>query len=179
MKQHIVKIFFTLSLLVLGACSDFGDMNIDPNNPSQANTAALLTGALRTMPGTVAATQPGEYVQHLTQKYYTDSSRYGNENFSYNGRYSGALTDLLEMIKLNSDPETAPSHLINGSNENQIAVARIMQSWIYWLTTDAWGDIPYSQALQGRANFRPGFDDQSAIYDDLFATFKKRSFFFG
>lgn len=147
-------------------------MNIDPNNPSSPNTAALLTSALRSMPDVIQTTQPAEYVQQLTQKYYTESSRYQTVNFSYNGFYSGALTDLQEIIKLNSDPETASNQLGNGSNENQIAIAQILQAWNYWMITDAWGDIPYSQALQGRENFRPAFDDQSAIYNDLFAKLK-------
>ncbi|MCB0609739.1 MAG: SusD/RagB family nutrient-binding outer membrane lipoprotein [Lewinellaceae bacterium] len=172
MNKHIYKLFALTLALFLGSCSDFGDMNIDRNNPSTPSTAALFTSAIRSMPGQVASSQPLEYVQHLTQKYYTDSSRYGASDFSYNGTYQGPLEDLQEIIKLNSDAETAEKQLINGSNENQIAIAKILQSWYFWMMTDAWGDIPYSQALQGRANFKPGFDDQSAVYDGIFATLK-------
>ncbi len=173
MNKHILKLFVLTVAVFLGSCSDFGNVNIDPNNPSKPNTAALFTAAMRSIPGAIASSQPLEYIQHITQKYYTDSSRYNATDFSFNGFYAGALTDLQEIINLNSDPETAPDQLINGSNENQIAVAKILQSWYFWMITDAWGDIPYSQALKGRENFKPGYDDQSAIYDGIFATLKE------
>ncbi|HRV84686.1 MAG TPA: SusD/RagB family nutrient-binding outer membrane lipoprotein [Saprospiraceae bacterium] len=159
-----------LAILLAGACSDFGDINIDPNNPSTPSTAALLTGALRSIPGHITAETPELYVQHISQKYYTDGSRYATVNFSYNGYYSGPLIGLQEIIKLLEDPATSPAQLKNGRAEDQLAVAKILQSYYYWQMTDAWGPIPYSQALAGRENFRPAFDDQDAVYDGIFTT---------
>src|SRR5690606_34644421 len=50
------------------------------------------------------------------------------------------------------------------------AVALICESWIFSLLTDTYGDIPYSEALQGRDqnNFSPVFDKQQDIYASLF-----------
>lgn len=169
MKNKFLKSFLLPAfILALVSCSDFGDINIDPNNPSTPNTASLLTSALRGIPGLVSSTQPELNVQHLSEKYYTDGSRYVTVNFDYSGTYAGALADLQAIIDLNSDPETAPEQLKNGSNSDQIAVATILKSWYFWVLTDAWGDIPYSEALKGRANFRPVFDSQQSIYNSLF-----------
>ncbi|HQU55242.1 MAG TPA: SusD/RagB family nutrient-binding outer membrane lipoprotein, partial [Saprospiraceae bacterium] len=121
-----------LAILLAGACSDFGDINIDPNNPSTPSTAALLTGALRSIPGHITAETPELYVQHISQKYYTDGSRYATVNFSYNGYYSGPLIGLQEIIKLLEDPATSPAQLKNGRAEDQLAVAKILQSYYYW-----------------------------------------------
>ena len=41
-----------------------------------------------------------------------------------------------------------------------------------WLT-DRWGDIPYSEALKGSADFSPAFDTQQSIYTDLFKELKE------
>src|SRR5690606_41087152 len=56
---------------------------------------------------------------------------------------------------------------------NQLAVAKILKAYIYWNLTDRWGDVPYSQALQGEENFVPAYDTQQAIYQDLFLELKE------
>lgn len=164
-----------VAILGFAACSDFGDINIDPNNPSNVSTAALLTSALGSIPGIVNNTQPGEYVQMYSQKQYTSSSNYQTINFSYDGFYAGPLTDLQEIIRLNNDPDLAAGQLKNGASANQIAVAKVLQSYYYHYLTDSWGPIPYTQALQGRDNFKPAFDDQNVVYDGLFKTLTEAS----
>jgi hypothetical protein len=50
-----------------------------------------------------------------------------------------------------------------------MGISQICQAWIYSLLTDTYGDVPYSQALQGKTgNFAPSFDKQQDIYLDLF-----------
>ncbi|NJL75670.1 MAG: SusD/RagB family nutrient-binding outer membrane lipoprotein [Saprospiraceae bacterium] len=174
--MKLIKYFSVITLvLAFSACDDFGDVNVDPNNPSNVSTDALLTAALRNIPGIISQTQPGEYVQLYSQKQYTASSNYQDINFSYDGLYAGPLTDLQEIIRLNSDPELAGAQLKNGSLENQIAVAQTAQSYFFLFITDSWGNIPYSQALKGRENFRPAFDDQQAVYNGLFNTLTEAS----
>ncbi|MCB0634322.1 MAG: SusD/RagB family nutrient-binding outer membrane lipoprotein, partial [Lewinella sp.] len=75
-------------------------------------------------------------------------------------------------IDLNTDETTKADALSGGSNANQIAVARIMKSYFFNVITDAWGPVPYSEALQGRALFNPSYDDQQAIYSGLFSELK-------
>ena len=61
----------------------------------------------------------------------------------------------------------------NGSNANQIAIARILKAYFFQFITDRWGDVPYSQALKGSENFSPAFDKQQDIYKDLFKEWKE------
>lgn len=51
-----------------------------------------------------------------------------------------------------------------GDNANQKAIAMILKTFIMWTTTDKWGDMPYSEALQGAAILLPKYDEQQAIY---------------
>lgn len=174
--MQLIKYFsIIIFALALSACDDFGDINVDPNNPSNVSTAALLTAALRNIPGIVSSTQPGEYVQLYCQKQYTASSNYQTINFDYNVDYSGPLTDLQEIIRLNNDPDLVGAQLKNGSPDDQIAVAKIAQSYFFLYITDNWGHIPYTQALKGRENFRPAFDDQQVVYNGLFTTLTEAS----
>ena len=48
------------------------------------------------------------------------------------------------------------------------AVAKIMMAYSLMLTTDVFGDIPYSQAFQGTANISPWLlDRQEALYSEV------------
>ncbi len=70
----------------------------------------------------------------------------------------------------NSNPGTASAY---GSNNNQIGIARILKAFLFWQTTDRWGDIPYSQALKGASNFTPKYDLQEEIYFDMIKELKE------
>lgn len=176
MKKNLkISLMSALMAIALVACDpgDFGDMNIDPNNPSVPVTSNLLTTAERGLVSPITDIDPTLYSQQISEKFYTEASRYGTLNFSFNGIYSGPLVNLEEIIKLNTDDATKSTAAQNGSNNNQIAVARILKAFFYWHMTDRWGPIPYSQALKGRENFKPTYDTQEAIYTDLFKELKE------
>ncbi len=178
MKKNI-KISFYGALLAtaLVACDpgDFGDMNVDPNNPTIPVTSNLLTSAERGIIGPISDVDPILYSQQISEKFYTEASRYGTQQFSFNGYYSGPLINLDEIIRLNTDEATKGTAAQNGTNNNQIAAARILKAYFYWHLTDRFGPIPYSQALDGRDNFKPVYDSQEAIYTDLFKELKEAS----
>ncbi|MEX0647636.1 MAG: SusD/RagB family nutrient-binding outer membrane lipoprotein [Balneolaceae bacterium] len=156
-----------LTTVLLLGCGDFGDLNVDQNRPSEARTDLLLTSAQQDMSDVVAATTPVIWVQYIAETQYTDVSQYSNTSFDFNPWYTGPLQDLQRIIDLNTDEETREDALAGGSNDNQIAVARILQAYFFHMMTDRWGAIPYSDALQGRENFSPEYDQQEDIYADL------------
>lgn len=174
------SILLTGLLLATAACNDFGDLNVNPNNPLQPNTASLLTGVERSVGALTAQTSPGGfnitpaiYVQHFGDVTYIEESRYKTINFSYNGIYAGPLINLQQIITENTTEATKGAAGSYGSNTNQVAIARILKAFIYQQLTDRFGDIPYSQALQGSTNFSPVFDKQQDIYTDLFKEWRE------
>ena len=61
-------------------------------------------------------------------------------------------------------------------NEGQydvLGMAQVLKVMNYGILTDVFGDIPYSEALQGLANLQPKLDAQKDIYADLLATLDK------
>ena len=172
MKNKLVAI--ALSSLVLFGCSksidDFGDMNVNPNSTPIPVTSALLTNVLSGIGGTAAGITPGYYCQYFSQTQYTDESRYTPPQADFDGYYSGQLYDLQNIINVNSDPKYKDLAALGGSNANQIAIARILKAYYYWLVTDYWGDVPYTQALKGNSDI--AYDKQSAIYPALIAELK-------
>lgn len=174
MKNTFLKTFLGASLLfVATSCDNFGDMNVSPNSPANPNTASLLTGAMRGVGGVITNIVPALYVQQFGDVTYIEESRYKTVQFDYNGTYTGPLNNLQYIIKLNTDEATKNTAAANGSNANQIAIARILKAYYYQSITDRWGDIPYTSALQGDKNFSPAFDSQQAIYNDLFKELKE------
>ncbi len=172
--KNIFKISLMALLMLAGvSCSDFGDINNDPNNTTSVAPEVLLTNALRSVSSVVSRTTEVLYVQHMSETQYTDASRYSGINFDFNGWYTGPLADLNHIIELNTDPATAVDALVSGSNANQIAVARILKAYFFHVLTDRWGPLPYTNALQGRDNLRPAYDSQEVIYTDLFKELKE------
>lgn len=54
-------------------------------------------------------------------------------------------------------------------NKSYQAISLITQAWVYQLLTDVYGDVPYSEANEGRQGmYEPKFDKQKDIYLDLF-----------
>ncbi len=173
MKKYIVKLSGIFAIFLFAGCSDFGDINVDPNNTTEVAPSTLLTAVLPNFGGIAGATQPALYVQFFSETQYTTASRYQNVNFDFNGWYTGPLANLKHIIELNTNEATKTDALNSGSNANQIAVARILMAYFYQFLTDRWGPLPYTQALQGRENFKPSYDSQESIYKDLLKELKE------
>lgn len=153
--------------ILMGGCAkidDFGNTNENPNGITQPITSALLTNVESQIGGFAANTRKVTYAQYVSESQYTDVSLYSLPQVEMGATYSGLLNDLQIIINYNSDPKTAGIAAGNGSNANQIATAKILKGYVFWILTDSWGDIPYSQALQGAANLTPKFDKQEDIY---------------
>lgn len=177
LKQRFMKQFKGSKLIVLFAlllfsCDDFGNINDDPNNPSQVRTELLLTNAQRSVSDVVGAVNGTLYVQYVAETQYTDAQEYRTTNASFNGWYTGPLQSLQTIIRLNTDEETRGDVLSGGSNNNQLAVARILKAYYYQMITDRWGMVPYSEALQGDDDFSPAYDRQETIYEGIIAELK-------
>ncbi|MGX5853706.1 SusD/RagB family nutrient-binding outer membrane lipoprotein [Dyadobacter jiangsuensis] len=167
------KSIVLLVTLLSFACNDFGDLNKNPNNPANPNAAGLMTGAMRRVGEVVTDMIPALYVQQFGDVTYIDESRYKTAIFNYNVYYSTPLSSLQHIIDLNNNEETRNAMAISGSNNNQIATARILKAFYFLWLTDRWGDVPYSEALKGSDNFTPKFDSQEDIYKDLFKELKE------
>jgi hypothetical protein len=173
------KIFVPLLslIMVMSACDqDFEEMNVDPNNPAEVPPTALLTNAQHQMIRNIwdqwfSGRFGMLYAQYWAQNEYTDESRYllrEGTNNNYWGTFYRALNNLEEIIRLNdaADPaDLTEEQLLQA--DNQRAVARILQVWMFQILTDIYGPVPYSEALQGSENISPRYDLQEDIYTGL------------
>lgn len=162
MKKTSIYIILS-SVLLLGSCKKFdGSLNVDPNSPTRASGTQLIASAERYLPDMSSSPYGVHYPQHLSNTSFTDNSRYTTINFNFSGWYTGPLKDLETVLTSTLDANEGPV-------VNQVAVAKILKAYFFWHITDRWGDVPYSEALKGRDNFTPKYDQQKDIYDSLFA----------
>lgn len=170
-----ISILTLMLSMVLLSCNwdDFGDLNVNPNASTTPKTSALLTNSMLSTGSVITATTGALYSQFLANKQYTSEDNYQTVNFSSDFWYDGPLADLQKIIDLNTNEETRIAAATDGSNANQIAVAKIMQSYYFLFMTNRWGDLPYSEALKGNEEvLTPKFDTQEAIYDGAIQSLK-------
>lgn len=171
MKRILITSMMIVSML-LSSCNwdDFGDLNVNPNEATTPKTSMLLTNSIIPIGNNIIATQGALYAQYLSNKQYTSADNYQTIIFSTDGFYNGPLMDLQKIIEMNT--ETPTTVVVDGYNDNQIAIAKILMAYYYLYMTDRWGDLPFSEALKGPAQLRPKYDSQEDIYEGCFQLLK-------
>ena len=158
------KYLFVPILLSMGACSKFMDVNQTPNNPLSVPPSVLLPAAevgsafansneLNRFSSVIVQQLAGAGNGPATYDVYqTNGGDFGNQWRTE--IYGGALVNYQKIIQI---ADVTNSKAYTG-------IAKIMKAYTFALATDVWGDIPYSQALQGEGNLQPRLDKQEDIY---------------
>ena len=163
----------TLALVVLlaitaGCQKNYLDINNNPNQITAATPSLVLPGALA---------NTGSYMQgstfdflNLWMGYWNWSGNYSiptsDKNYQFtagfrNGIWDQAYINLENYTYIDTQGATLGQPLVQG-------MAKIMKALHVQILVDTYGNIPYSQALQGVSVAQPTYDDAKAIYEDLF-----------
>ncbi|MDT0631042.1 SusD/RagB family nutrient-binding outer membrane lipoprotein [Rubrivirga sp. S365] len=168
MNRSIALVGVVACALTLSAC-DLTELNENPNESTQPVTGFILSRAeVNLAQNYFDSFNNGRfgllYAQYWTQNQYTSEDRYQYRENVVDAYWTDlylVISNLQELKRLVPEDEAAVSP------ENQVAVADIMQVFAFHVMTDIWGDIPYTEALQGRDNRVPAFTPQEEIYPDL------------
>jgi hypothetical protein len=161
----------------MAGCKKLEDINHDPTKPTSTQPQYLLTGAEKSaMDILYAGPQNGRigtpYAQYWTGNDKANDSRYlldeGINSGLWSNLYSVSLHNLDQIIQMN---RATPSPV----SANQIAIANILKAWIYQVLADAYGNIPYTEALQEENNIKPKYDDAKTIYNALLDTLQTQA----
>lgn len=82
-------------------------------------------------------------------------------NNSWNAIYD--VMNIAQTIINSTDPETGSEPTDYFSR----GVAQILMAYNLGITTDGWGEVPYTQAFKGADNLNPSYDKQSANYVEI------------
>ena len=174
MKKIKSLLIILIGVICFNSCGDFGDINVDPNNPSTPDTRFLFTQACKQVRLFVMVGTYGPwnqmYPQYFAERQNVQYSNFTLMDFNTGAYYRETIKNLNAIINMNSNSNTKDAtHVIGlGSVSNQIAMCRTLRAFIYMHLTDVLGMIPYSEALKGDEGlFTPKYDTQEFIYQDL------------
>lgn len=162
MTFHSKYLSFLLVAALVVSCNDFDELNDNPNEPTTVTADVLLTSAIRQSVHTAVNESflIGNNAAQLTTKTLrTEVDAYNWNSFPtlWEGLYA-ALTDVHSVERM----------AIRQGNEKLQGAAVVLRSWIFSTLTNAYGDIPYSEAIRGDEGlFTPAYDRQEDIYTDL------------
>lgn len=171
MLYYIKQIFLILSIFVtIVACTkDFDELNTDPSLVTSENAAPemILTGVLK---NSIFDSYNNGVITEYSGYYSNQSSgaifRSADWENPFSDYYKNYLINISEVIRLSADKPQL--------NDLQ-AMARIWKVWLFHRLTDAYGDIPYSEAVQRLDDVKnqPVYDTQEDIYRDMLKELKE------
>ena len=166
------KIIFGLFLLIglVSACTkDFEEINTNPNSPVDVPAINIFTNAINAatgleLGGWIQHTYLGVWCQQWCKVQYIDEDRYMPRDMSgyFNAPYTGALQNCAIVIDKTTEE----------GDDRLLAAEKVLRAWEYMYLTDVWGDVPYSEAMQGfdvDGTLYPKYDTQESIYNALLA----------
>jgi hypothetical protein len=174
MKQNILSKagLFILLVAMLSSCSKWidPDMNINPDAPTVVPMDLLLPTIEARFAYNIVQGNDGQrtlslWIQHMTgiarqsQAEGAYSFRAGDANNNWGSVYSGVLMDIKQLVDMSKQEKTKSTQFEG--------VGKILKAATIGHASDLWGDIPFSEALQGDENLKPAFDSQKDIYASI------------
>ena len=168
---YLVKKLFVLliiSIVGLAGCKKFLDVNENPNNPDTASPTLLLP-AVEAAVGQVVGNSFQIYgniwaqywTQNTTSSQYRSLEQYNVTNADFDRPWLIIYRNALQNAQLIIDDNTP-------NNDHVKGMAYILKAYTFQLATDAFGDIPLSEALKGTEFGNPHYDSQELVYDSIF-----------
>ncbi len=165
-------IIIALAVFSFAACDSFDVSNENPDVALsiENNPELLLTNIERNAVNRMVGSSWSEgnlMAQYGARIVFTsfDLFDWGDQAGAWNGLYL-SIRDARELEAIAIEKE----------NPSYEAVSLILQSWMFQILTDMWGDIPYTEAAQAAAEepiYAPAYDAQEDIYNGLLAELKK------
>jgi len=159
MKQLIVYKYivgFAFILLGFSSCKKYSDFQTNPNLPSTATPALLLTGISYSIfyyDNTSAAFAS----RQLT--YYERGN--SNQDYSWTEGSFGNYDVLRQVMQMDS-------LAVQSGQQQYLGLTKFFRALLFSQMTEVFGDIPYSKALQAvSGNYKPEYDDQESVYKGL------------
>lgn len=170
MKYRLYICVALLSFMIVSCKKGFLDINTDPNNPTKASEALLLTQSEKAIADNLGIGSVLPDVGSILDVYthqateYNKNNKYGavgaDVSNMWTGIYVGALENLTALIQ-----EAEPA-----GNMKYVGIAKILQAYAFSQMVDIFADVPFSEAIAFKSSgiTAPKFDKGADIYPQLF-----------
>ncbi|WP_375447072.1 SusD/RagB family nutrient-binding outer membrane lipoprotein [uncultured Fibrella sp.] len=157
-----------LLLMTASGCKDeFFDVNNNPNQVTAATPELVLPNALA---NTATYYQTSFTFLNLWMGYWNYSGNYSiatsDKNYQFTNTFNqGVWNNAYTNLK---NYDYIEKQALAQNQPNAQAMAKIMKAFHYQILVDTYGNIPYTNALQGLTVAQPAYDTGVAVYEDLF-----------
>src|SRR3954452_5033148 len=178
MKGSISKYikYLPVILLIASCHKNMTDLNINPKAVTNVRGEMLFSNAEKNFADVVTTPNVNTGIFELIAQYwaettYPQESQYdlGERSIPlnlWNVLYRDVIEDFNQSIVLmrqqQQDATLLPSD--KAAYTNKIAIAKIFRAYAFSVLVNTFGDIPYTEALQGRENTTPKYDNQKDVY---------------
>jgi hypothetical protein len=172
MKHKIITGSLAILLLISAGCTkNFDSINTNPNTPETVTSEqylfppiiknALNNYAYRSQ---FEAAVCGDYYANQYVSGFDDDWTAGSVEGSFQWSLYNQLRDVENLRVL--------AH--NKGDQNNEGAALVLRCWMFQVMTDNFGDLPYTQAVQGKESgiFAAPYDKQEVIYAALMDSLK-------
>jgi SusD/RagB-like outer membrane lipoprotein len=168
-KKYLILI--VLSLIISASCSKWidEDINIDPDSPSDVPMNLLLPAIQQSMGynllGNNSVRTNNIWMQMFdgTDRQSFTEARYQLTPADVNNLWVSTYTEMFQnsTILINK--------AIESESPNIQGVSEVLIATTLGISTDLFGDMPFSQAFKGNQSIlKPEYDSQQKLYDTLF-----------
>jgi hypothetical protein len=163
-----IVLYALVASVALTSCQKFIDVNTNPNQATVTKANLVFANALnssgRVMVGAIHIT-PGTWTG-----YYAHSTSFtgGGEEKTY--IFSNNSFNFFDGIMDNlNDYQYVIDHAAADGFPHLVGPSMVMQTMMWQKLVDLYGNVPFSEALQGTKFITPKYDDAATIYQALVA----------
>ena len=155
-------LLLVLSVWMCVSCGNLEDMNVDPNNATQTHPKLLLTQI------SMNAFKRGTDGMYATKKVIQADGESADQYYKWTRGSFGYYDNLRNVQKMAEEAERVDAPVYT-------ALAKFFRAYYFYELTLRFGDIPYSQALQGETEgvYSPEYDAQEDVFSGILAELKE------
>lgn len=157
-----VLIIFIITLSSV-SCEDFlSDDNSDPNAPFDVPISAALPAIELTIvdsKGGLFSHFSTMFIQHIegVERQWESFNKYDIQPVRTNGPWNQMYENVFVELR------TVTQKASDGGHNHYLGIAKTLEAYALMMTTDVFGDVPYTEAGLGDENSNPVYDSQSAV----------------
>lgn len=165
LKRNIINLFLATAFLGLAGCETMDlDQNEDPSSLQASFLDPIYTFNYAQLQLPDFVNSANGFTQRVTrQMAMTGGNTYNNAfapvNFDNNWTTGYLILNAIKVMEPKAT-ETNETFILGAS--------KVIRCYVLMTMVDMYGDIPYSEALQGNTNLSPKFDSSEAIYEGIY-----------
>lgn len=172
--KYIFSVLVLVIAFAITSCEKLD--NINPKAATVVPAEVLFSNAQVALVNQVNSMSVNFNTTRLLVQYWQETTYFSEARYDFSSRnipdnFSAAFyRDVIMDLKEVKDILNAKELILDSDKtqrDNQVAIADVLQVYAFQCVVDAFGDVPYSEALKGLNDASPAYDDAATIYTDL------------